>query len=292
MTKLRRETCSGAIEGRIDDSHRLRSSNGVVWCEACGAYMTRWPRRLLSECARRPQSVAQKNVLRRLQAGLPPTTAGYLDGIAEEHGAPAAARAHEDEMQWRRGDGTLMAKAKATPYVKPPSGIYARLRGSNAGAGSSSYPPTVDSTPEALSTPTRLNLDKPTCAMLQSKPWTARARSHKVRLRKRCHVCGEEHTLLACRVCDRLVCISCCKKKAACQGMATRPADAGDDVEADSIVVQGLSQTNALANETGDGRVIEVNPVNPTGDERIQFSSGTACAKTLSLFPQRGWGMR
>ncbi len=93
MAKLRREACSGAIEGRIDDSHRLRTSNGVVWCEACGAYMTRWPRRLLSECARKPQSVPQKNVLRRLQSGLPPTTAGYLASVAEQLGAPAHARA-------------------------------------------------------------------------------------------------------------------------------------------------------------------------------------------------------
>ncbi len=153
MTRLRREACSGAIANRIDDSHKVRTSNGIVWCESCGAYMTRWPRRLLNVCANKPQSEAQRNVLRRLQAGLPPTTAGYLAGVAETHGAPANARAHEDEAKWRRG--VEMTSANVT-FAKSPTGVYARLHkhtSTTITSSSLSSPPSPSPCPFSESTP-------------------------------------------------------------------------------------------------------------------------------------------
>ncbi len=82
---LRGKPCRGTLQAQIHSSHDVETNgNGVTWCKACGAYTTRMPRRLRFACAGRPVSEAQAHVRRRLQAGLPPTTARYLEEAAEE----------------------------------------------------------------------------------------------------------------------------------------------------------------------------------------------------------------
>ncbi len=81
--------CGGTISAAIHQSHHLGLSQGLTWCTACGAFSSRWPRQLLRPCPRRPRSIAQRNVLRRLTAGLTPTTAAYLNDVARSSGRPA-----------------------------------------------------------------------------------------------------------------------------------------------------------------------------------------------------------
>ncbi len=83
-------TCPGAIHQAIHQSHRLCLSQGLTWCRACAAFCSRWPRQLLRECPGKPRSVAQRTVLKRLMAGLTPTTAHYLVDVARASGKPAA----------------------------------------------------------------------------------------------------------------------------------------------------------------------------------------------------------
>ncbi len=80
--------CGGAIHSAIHQTHRLHSSQGLLWCRACGAFSSRWPRQLIQQCPRRPRSAAQRNVLRRLTAGMAPTTADYLRDVATARGIP------------------------------------------------------------------------------------------------------------------------------------------------------------------------------------------------------------
>lgn len=79
--KLQLGICGGAIHGSIHHSHSLNTSHGISWCQRCGAYSSRWPRQLVLMCKGRPGSMAQRNVLRRLLGGLPPTTASYLQEL-------------------------------------------------------------------------------------------------------------------------------------------------------------------------------------------------------------------
>ncbi len=82
---LRGKPCRGTLLSQIHSTHDVETNgSGVTWCKACGAYTTRMPRRLRFPCAGRPVSEAQAHVRRRLQAGLPPTTARYLEEAAED----------------------------------------------------------------------------------------------------------------------------------------------------------------------------------------------------------------
>ncbi len=104
--RLLREACGGDILHRIDESHVIRYSCGVTWCDLCGAYTTRWPRRLLRECDRRPRTAAHRTILKRLRAGLPPMDSPHFQVAAKE-----------DE------DGSRRVDAVTTPIV----GRYRRL---------------------------------------------------------------------------------------------------------------------------------------------------------------------
>ncbi len=86
--RMRTAPCGGSIGHATHQTHRIHTSQGVVWCGACGAFAARWPRQLIQVCPRRPRSQAQRNVLRRLWAGLPPTTASYLAEAARADGIP------------------------------------------------------------------------------------------------------------------------------------------------------------------------------------------------------------
>ncbi len=71
--------CSGDIQQRVHPSHAIQREGSVLWCSKCGCYATRWPRKLRAQCPARPMSEAQRNVKKRLQRALMPTTAGYLN---------------------------------------------------------------------------------------------------------------------------------------------------------------------------------------------------------------------
>ncbi len=86
--KLQMGICGGSIHDAIHHSHSLSVSHGVTWCQRCGAFSTRWPRQLVLPCKGRPGTVPQRNVLRRLLGGLPPTTASYLQEVAQASGRP------------------------------------------------------------------------------------------------------------------------------------------------------------------------------------------------------------
>ncbi len=86
--KLSNMICPGAVARTIHESHSLQRSHGVIWCGLCGSFSTRWPRQLQQVCPRKPRSQPQRNVLRRLLAGQPPTTASYLGDVARAGGAP------------------------------------------------------------------------------------------------------------------------------------------------------------------------------------------------------------
>ncbi len=145
--QLEREACAGEICDRIDGTHVLRVTNGITWCEMCGSYTSRWPRALLNACPRRPKTAARRNVLRRLQCGLAPTTADYLQAVAEHEGNPAGVADHQAEVAWRTstrayaeedGEGgaagnTDKANRGGSGVCRvlsaPPAGRYHRLAG-------------------------------------------------------------------------------------------------------------------------------------------------------------------
>ncbi len=84
LKSLAARPCRGEVLMSVHDTHSLRWSSGVTWCEACGGYMSRLPRSLKNPCPRNPPSASARNVLRRLRSGLPPTTASYLAQAAAE----------------------------------------------------------------------------------------------------------------------------------------------------------------------------------------------------------------
>ncbi len=138
MARMFVEKCSGDIMRQIHPSHNVRSTAGIVWCTCCGAYTTRQPRLLAKECNRRPTTIAQKNVLRRLTANLPPTTAAYLGNVAVANGGVAGANnGHADEVLWRRsaagdvgpGNGGDARPPGTSRLACAPTGRYARLPG-------------------------------------------------------------------------------------------------------------------------------------------------------------------
>ncbi len=75
---LFRHPCKGRLCNAAHESHIVIQHEGVLWCRRCGAYSTRLLRNLLKPCPGTPASEAQRNVRRRLHAGLTPTTAAYL----------------------------------------------------------------------------------------------------------------------------------------------------------------------------------------------------------------------
>ncbi len=82
--RLLHEACGGNIRHRIDETHALHHTKGITWCNNCGAYTTRWPRRLLHKCDRRPRTAVHRTILKRLRAGLPPMDAPHFQIAAKE----------------------------------------------------------------------------------------------------------------------------------------------------------------------------------------------------------------
>ncbi len=107
LKALRGRPCRGETMQQCHSTHRLQEVNGFLWCIKCGAYTSKVPRALKKECPQRPASEAQANVLRRLRAGLTPTTARYANEVAQ-----TARQVDEDDF-WRhaRQQGLTAAQA-------------------------------------------------------------------------------------------------------------------------------------------------------------------------------------
>ncbi len=127
LRKLRQSVCTGDVEGQIHATHALRETNGVRWCVKCGCYSTRWPRELRRACKQAPQSEAQHNVRRRLNAGLPPTTAMYLEEVAAERRESGARRNDKDATGSRSGQVARAASMPCGRYLRLPGGPLHRV---------------------------------------------------------------------------------------------------------------------------------------------------------------------
>jgi hypothetical protein len=125
---LSRRECRGRTGSMIHETHQLRNDRGTLWCQRCGCYTTRWPRELRKPCTGRPQTAAQCNVLRRLMAGLAPTTADYLAEVEVDwywkHGVAAIRSAGAGS---NGGQSSASAAAAAAPSAG--CGKYLRLPG-------------------------------------------------------------------------------------------------------------------------------------------------------------------
>ncbi len=133
LKSLAARPCRGEVLLGIHQSHHLRWSTGVTWCERCGFYMSRLPRALKLPCAGAPRTAAASNVLRRLRSGLPPTTAMYLQRAAADEAwsegvealciagdavqAPAWANLQADILLWL---GRLIKPLPRLPLVPQP----------------------------------------------------------------------------------------------------------------------------------------------------------------------------
>ncbi len=123
--QLRSRPCLDVRTEQIHASHVVRQGQGVLWCSRCGCYTTRWPRELRRQCAGRPSSEAQANVLHRLMRGPGPTTASYLDDVRDEE-------ERDSRANGSRVDGATPARRSGDGGPRPasaPCGRYLRLRG-------------------------------------------------------------------------------------------------------------------------------------------------------------------
>ncbi len=255
IKKLRRERCPGsALEG-IHNTHLTRCSAGIVWCTRCGAFMTRWPRRLLKPCGGRPATDAQRNVLRRLNENKLPTTAKYLNEVAVMHGGLGnGAPDYSTEVQWRRqpaarheepatGDeagpidghdanGQQRAAVSMVLSATLPTGRYARLVGgalhrradardestsSDGAPGQAGAAPRVPPARNAIqSQPRTGTASANACQPSDGTSWTRRLDTARAKCAMLCGVC-QSPTRTSCRGCHSPLCIDCARKRAYCK---------------------------------------------------------------------------
>ncbi len=93
----------------------------MTWCRLCAAFSSRWQRQLLKSCPGKPRSLAQRNVLRRLSAGLAPTTAHYLTDVARASGKPVDTVDAIQEVDGRHAhsDSAQAAAKPSTNFGEP-----------------------------------------------------------------------------------------------------------------------------------------------------------------------------
>ncbi len=124
---LWKRPCCEVVVEQIHRTHMMASLRGILWCRRCGCFTSRWPRELRLECHGRPASVAQANVRRRLEQGLAPTTAIYLEDAME----PRRAVNRERDKDTTRSSSTPVGR-----YLRLPGGPLARRPAAVAAAPS------------------------------------------------------------------------------------------------------------------------------------------------------------
>jgi hypothetical protein len=233
MRNMTRERCMGDIKALVHTSHQIRVTAGATWCTRCGAYTTRWPRRLAAACSGRPQTEAQRNVLRRLVMNLPPTTASYLGDVAAENGGLRDGSAdHQAEIRWRHEQQARDGGGKATP----PTGRYARLRGGAlhrdtvqeepAAAGhhirhTSAVHEAKYSTSGSGQNSAHVDRACDPCAPRASDSWTRRVVASRHACARLCGAC-QAPTRTSCRGCGNALCTTCARSRAPCQPVAAQ----------------------------------------------------------------------
>lgn len=248
MRCLAKGKCAGDISSLIHGTHTTRVTAGTTWCTKCGAYTTRWPRRLGAECSGRPQSEAQRNILRRLSANLPPTTAGYLGDVAADNGGLRDGKAdHKAELLWRQlaaGSGNDQARTKSDTVraatgggqlAAPPTGRYARLRGGALHADT--VHAMTDDKDRTIAGVTSLRHERRSdhgtavsevmrvekaniCQPSADDSWTRRVTTSTVACASICGSCRTP-TRTECRGCGKALCITCARQRRPCSSTFT-----------------------------------------------------------------------
>ncbi len=229
--RLRREVCGGSILHHIDESHAIRFSAGVTWCDKCGGFTTRWPRSLLLPCKGKPWSADRRNVLRRLRQGLTPSAATHFQRALTAGGAPANAPDHSGTLTWSTGkpgetnntpgvvDATRMQLAAMTSrgVAVPPSRTYSRLPAYRQAAARPRDDGPSESTPEAPAAGGGTSGGKPDgvwhCNGLGA--WTSRLKTLAIARRAPCDLCGCA-TLTLCKGCGGRLCLQCARGRKVC----------------------------------------------------------------------------
>ncbi len=226
--RLARETCGGSIVAHIDESHALRITGGVTWCNLCGAFTSRWPRALLDPCRRRPWPADRRNVLRRLRQGLPPSAAEHFSKAIHAGGAPSGVPDHAGETAWRGGrvvydngsplsTSTMQAQlAQRVPegIAKPPTGIYSRLPANTRGGTSQTAPSSSPLAPAATIHEARQRASPDRHCSGQGN-WGGRVRAVAIQHMDPCHLCRKD-TISCCRGCGARLCVTCARARRAC----------------------------------------------------------------------------
>ncbi len=223
--------------------HRTRYAARQALSGVCqgGAYATRQPRRLAESCSRRPATEAQRNVLRRLTAGQPPTTAAYLEEVAAANGGVrGSAESHADILAWRRGADVIGPMGRALNRDRgrsghhcrdatPPTGVYARLKGGSLYRGPPAETPAVAEDADAhVVRDARLKRDKlehpsvegprvgdvrgatTLCMPSSGTGWSRRLRVGTTPCAQACNACAHP-TRSTCRGCGRGICVNCAR---------------------------------------------------------------------------------
>ncbi len=254
MARMFAERCKGDAMGHIHPSHNVRTSAGVAWCTSCGAYTTRQPRLLAKECNHKPMTTAQRNVLRRLSANLPPTTAAYLGNVAVASGGIAGAdNSHAEEVIWRRSAGYSdtprdhvdIRPAGPGRAARAPSGRYARLAGGRLHHASVAVSAvgdhdhevdgvralsemkeyTAPTTPLPSSTRTRALATSSAvslCVPTVNAPWSRRLMASQTACASSCNACAAP-TRTSCRGCSKSLCLTCARSRRPCSSAAADP---------------------------------------------------------------------
>ncbi len=222
MGRFRRQHCGGSIYDRIDGSHALRTSSGVTWCFRCGGFTSRWLRSLLEPCRGRPPTAARRTILRRLNAGLPPTAQAYLSQVVVDGGAPGSAPDHRGITEWTTGTSSSRSsipnEGRDIPgprIAAAPSGIYKRLPAfhgrADVVAEAPPPPPPAGRTPPTASSRDEVRV----CPFDGRGSATGRLRAVAMRAREPCGVCAAP-TATTCRLCDDRLCLGCARSMKRC----------------------------------------------------------------------------
>ncbi len=221
--KFRRQICGGSIFRKIDETHALRTSNGVTWCQRCGGFTSRWLRSLLDPCRGKPHTATRRNILRRLNAGLPPTAQEYLLHVAASSGNPEGAPDHQSITSWRIGghdgphsDGTREL-SDGPRIAPPPKGIYSRLPASRRAAGGDDATETARR-PQGDQRVTVASGDAQpaACNYDGSGGMARRIRAGIPGVSEPCNACAIS-TATVCRSCRAPLCITCARGKRSCR---------------------------------------------------------------------------
>ncbi len=249
--KFRRQICGGSIFLKIDESHALRTSNGVTWCQQCGGFTSRWLRSLLDPCRGKPHTATRRNILRRLNAGLPPTAPEYLHQVVVSSGNPDGAPDHLSFTNWRKsGEGSPLddrprEQAVGPRLAPPPKGIYKRLPANRNVTGDAiAAEEETRRQDEQRGTAADVNATPRVCSFDGSGGVGRRIKAGVPGLREPCNVCTTSAATV-CRSCGAPLCISCARVKRMCRSSVAATVEA--EPEADEGGVRPATSSLAAA---------------------------------------------